>query len=76
MQKGIGVTQGAGFVKKDGGRQGLVPNSRGAEGGHPLAEEQVPSQEGHLGRVLGFACPKLSGHRSAGEVWCSARLSR
>lgn len=55
-------------MKKDGGRPGLDPNGLGAEVGHPLAEEQVPSQEGHLGRVLGFACPELSGHRSAGEV--------
>lgn len=61
-------------MKKDGGSPGLVPNGRGAEGGHPLAEEQVPSQEGHLGRVLGFACTEQSGHRSAGEVrvWSEA----
>lgn len=40
-----------GFVEEDGGRPELIPNGGGGESGHPLAGEQVPSLEEHLGSV-------------------------
>lgn len=48
---------GAELMGQDGGRQVLVANGRGVQGGHSLAPGQVPRVEGHLGRVVGSAPP-------------------
>lgn len=43
---------GAELVGQNGGRQGPVPNGRGAQGGRSLGQGQVQRVEGHFGRVL------------------------